>query len=519
MSSPTSCSPPTRTTARPRTDVHPTPKRTVAVVGGGIAGLAAAWELSDRAGPGTRVIVLEGGSRFGGKLRTEAFAGRDVDLGPDAFVARRPEAIALCTELGLAPDLVAPGARHAYVWARGRLRRLPAGLALGVPTRFGPLARSGICSPAGLVRPALDLLRPATRATRPSTSDSDEAVGDIVRDRLGREVASRLAGPLVGGIHAGTVDTMSAAAVFPALLTADRRPGSLMRALRTTAPPPDPGADGDGPADGDIGGGAAPVFLSVRGGLGRLVDRLTSALDERGVELRHDAPVVGIGRGAGGDGRRWAIRTDGEELVADGAVVAVPAPAAAGLVRPHDAALADGLAAVTYASVALVTLRLREDDVDRRLDGSGFLVPRGDRRHPDPLLTACTWLTSKWPELRRHGDVLVRVSVGRDGDDRHMSLDDDELVARCLAELGAMLGVTGSPVETLVTRWPLAFPQYEVGHLARVAAIESAAGCLGSVALAGAALHGVGIPACIGSGRRAARAVLDGIGATSGMAR
>jgi oxygen-dependent protoporphyrinogen oxidase len=494
----------------------------IAIVGGGIAGLAAAWELSDAVGPGTRVVVFESASRFGGKLRTGPFGGRDVDLGPDAFVARRPEALALCTELGLDPDLVAPGARRAYVWARGHLRPLPAGLALGVPTRFGPLARSGICSPVGLVRPALDLLRSAMGPTRSSSpSDPDRAVGDIVRERLGREVTTRLAGPLVGGIHAGTVDTMSAAAVFPALLTADRRPGSLMRALRPTASPPGAGASAAGAAEGDAGldgRGAAPVFLSLRGGLGRLVDRLTGALDERGVELRRDTAVLGIERGGGGD-RGWVIRADGEELDCDGIVVAVPSPTAAALLRPHDAALADSLEAVTYSSVALVTMRFGEGAVDHRLDGSGFLVPRGDRRHPDPLLTACTWLTSKWPELRRDGDVLLRVSVGRQGDNRYESLDDNELTARCVAELGVMMGPTGAPVETLVTRWPLAFPQYEVGHLARVASIESATARLASVALAGAALHGVGVPACIGSGRRAARAVLGGIGAASGMAR
>jgi len=483
----------------------------VAVVGGGIAGLAAAWELSEGPGPGARVIVFEGESRFGGKLRTETFGGQDVDLGPDAFVARRPEALTLCTELGLATDLVAPEARRAYVWARGHLRLLPAGLALGVPTRFGPLARSGICSPAGLVRPALDLLRPALGSAPVSAPDADRSVGDIVRRRLGREVASRLAGPLIGGIHAGTVESMSAAAVFPALLTADRRPGSLMRALRNDGPPTPPVTGADG-------GAAPPIFLSVRGGLGRLVDELTRALADRGVELRDHSPVDAIGRAAGGGGRRWAIRTDGEQCDADGIVVAVPAPAAAGLLRPLDAALADGLDAVSYASVVLVTMRFAEDAAPHPRDGSGFLVPRESGRDPGPLVTACTWLSSKWPELRRDGELLLRVSVGRDGDVRHATLDDDALVERCVAELGVMMGVRGSPVETLVTRWPSAFPQYQVGHPARVAAIESAAARLPSCALAGAALHGVGIPACIGSGRRAGRAVLDGIGAASGAA-
>jgi len=477
--------------------------RTVAVVGGGIAGLAAAWELVGAA-PEARVIVFEGEARYGGKLRTEAFAGRDVDLGPDAFVARRPEAVTLCAELGLADELVAPGTRQAYVWARGRLRLLPAGLALGVPTRLGPLARSGICSPAGLVRPALDLLRRAHGAT-PAGSPapgSDAAVGEVVSRRLGREVTTRLAGPLIGGIHAGTVDTMSTAAVFPALLEADRRPGSLMRALRTTMAPAAPAAPGAG------GGEAAPVFLTLRGGLGRLVDTLTAALEERGVELRRGAPVRELARAASGSDRAWTIRTDADEESVDGVVVAVPATAAAALMRPLDASLADALAAITYSSVTLVTLRLADDAVPRPLDGSGFLVPRGIGPGPAPLLTACTWLTSKWPELRRPGDVLVRASVGRADDHRHDGLDDEELVGRCVAELGPMMGVRGSPLEAVVTRWPEAFPQYTVGHLERVAAMETAMAGLPALALAGAAFHGVGIPACVGSGRRAARTVL-----------
>jgi oxygen-dependent protoporphyrinogen oxidase len=212
------------------------------------------------------------------------------------------------------------------------------------------------------------------------------------------------------------------------------------------------------------------------------------------------------------------ISTEGEGTGADGVVIASPTPAAAGLVRPHDGQLADVLAAVSYSSVAIITMRFLEGVISRPLDGSGFLVPRGDTPAGDPLLTACTWLTAKWPELRRDGDVLVRVSVGRQGDDRHDALADDELVRRCLVELGPMIGLTGSPVETMVTRWPEAFPQYAVGHPAAVTAMEAAAARLPALALAGAALHGVGIPACIGSGRRAARTVLAGFDTGPGRA-
>jgi oxygen-dependent protoporphyrinogen oxidase len=255
------------------------------------------------------------------------------------------------------------------------------------------------------------------------------------------------------------------------------------------------------------------VFLSLRGGTGRLVDELTRALVARGVELRRGTSVGELRRLTSDGAERWAVRTGpahggGAEVEADGVVVAVPAPAAADLLRPHDGSLADALESITYASVAIITLRFTDEAVGHPLDGSGFLVPRDVGGGSDPLVTASTWLTSKWPELARPGDVLVRASVGRQGDDRHTAMSDGELLSRCLTELGVMMGVRHPPVDTVVTRWPQAFPQYAVGHLTRVAAIEGAAAELPGIALAGAALHGVGIPACIGSGRRAARAVL-----------
>ena len=320
-------------------------------------------------------------------------------------------------------------------------------------------------------------------------------MGEVLRRRLGSDVTDLLAGPLIGGIHAGDIGRMSAASVFPALLRADERPGSLMRALRATLPVPGSGT-----------GAEAPVFLAPRRGMGRLVTTLTEALGRRGVELRTGTPTGALSRTE--DGRRFRIEAGDVGWEADGVVVAVPAPAAADLVSGLDQWLAGALRAFSYSSVALVTMRFEAGAVSRALDGSGFLVPRGRGADPGPLLTACTWLSAKWPELREPGQVLLRVSVGREGDDRHESLEDDALVDRCRAELGPMMGGLGPPLETVVSRWPEAFPQYAVGHQDRVTAIEAATGQLPSLALAGAAYHGVGIPACIGSGRKAARSVL-----------
>jgi oxygen-dependent protoporphyrinogen oxidase len=483
---------------------------TVAVIGGGIAGLSAAWELTCAA-PGTRVVVLEADDRLGGKLRTGEIGGRAVDLGPDAFLARRPEAVALCRELGLGDELVSPGARGAFVWARGQLRALPAGLALGVPTRLSPLARSGILSPAGVGRAAVDLLGWSPRRRAPAHDGTDLPVADITRRRLGRQVTERLVDPLIGGIHAGDTTQMSTAAVFPALLEAAARPGSLMRALRPAASAATPAAVGT-PGVSGAPEGEPPVFYTVRGGLARLVDALASSLRARGVEVRLRTPVEHLAqrdaRGVPGDGEeiggRWAVRTAADTVECDGVVIATPAGSAAALLDPVDHAVAAMLEKIAYSDVTLVTMRFRAASVERALEGTGFLVPAATRC----LITACTWLTSKWPELQRPGDVLLRASAGRFGDDRASAMSDDEIVERVLEELGPMLGLRAGPTESIVTRWTGAFPQYAVGHVERVRSIEESVAHLPALALAGAALHGVGIPACIASGRQAAHTVL-----------
>jgi oxygen-dependent protoporphyrinogen oxidase len=488
----------------------PQTRPTVVVIGGGIAGLSAAWTLS--ADTALRVVVLEAAARPGGKLQSRDIGGRAVDVGPDAFVARRPEAVELCTALGLDDELVTPGSRRAYVWARRRLRPLPAGLALGVPTRLGPLARSGILSGAGLGRVAADALRPGPSGVADGTHPDEATVGRpdesvaSITDRLGHEVTARLADPLIGGIHAGDTRRMSAAAVFPALLDAARRGGSLMRALRAGSAAPATPETPD-----------APAFFSLRAGVAGLTVRLADALVARGVELRtsHAARQIALHGGTGpgdprGDrvGSSWTVAGAHDAVAADGIVLATPAPVAGALLGGVDTAAASILRTVAHASVAVITMRLRRDDVDRDLDGTGFLVPRVD----GGLVTACTWLSTKWPHLERPGEVLLRASVGRAGDDRHDAMDDDELTRHVLQELGPLSRVRADPVEVAVTRFAHAFPQYDVGHLGRVDDLERALAPLPAIAVAGAALRGVGIPACIASGRRAAHAVRTALG-------
>jgi oxygen-dependent protoporphyrinogen oxidase len=461
----------------------------VAVVGGGIAGLAAAHELAGH--EGVTATVLEASPRLGGKVRTDPFAGGRLDAGPDAFLARRPEAVELCAELGLTDRLEPPATGSAWLWVGGRLRPLPTGTLLGVPTDLAAAARSGTLSPLGLARLAAAPL--LARRTRP-LGPGDATIGSVVRSRLGAEVHERLVDPLVGGINAGDTDALSIDAVAPQIAAAARRSADLVAGARALVPPRRPAA-GEGGA-----GPPAPVFYGLPGGMEGLVEALTRRLAAAGTTLRTDAPVRSLTRNGSG----WRVAGDGGAVEADAVVLATPAAATARLVAPHDPEAAAVLAAITSASVTLVAFAWLADAVPRPLDGSGFLVPRGEGR----LMTACSWSSSKWAHLASPTRVLLRVSAGRADDRRADAMDDDELVARLRVELREALGIRAEPLDVRVTRWPDAFPQYAPGHLDRIAAAEARVAALGGLALAGAALRGVGIPACIGSGRAAARALV-----------
>jgi oxygen-dependent protoporphyrinogen oxidase len=437
----------------------------VAVVGGGITGLAAAWELVRGA---SEVTVFEASARLGGRILTGTVAGRPVDLGADAVLTRVPDGLQLCEELGLSGELVHPATEGTAVWVRGRLRSLPDDTVLGAPTRLRSLARSGILSPLGVGRVALDLVLPAGG---PGGGVRDRSVRDVVGARLGAEAHDHLVEPLVGGIYASSGDVLSVQATAPPLAAAASG-RSLVRALRSqrrTAPP------------------SGPTFWSLRGGLGALVDRLETALRAAGAVIHLNSPVESLG-----------------DLGTEAVVVAAPARVAASLVAAAPEA-ATRLAGIEHASVVLAVLVYPAAALPRPTRGTGFLVPRTEGR----LLTACSFGSSKWPHWARPGQVVLRASAGRWRDDRAMAMGDDELVGRVHAEMAEALGLTGPPAEAHVARWVDAFPQYRVGHLGRVARIEAGlARDLPTVAVAGAALRGIGVAACISQGRRAARQVL-----------
>jgi oxygen-dependent protoporphyrinogen oxidase len=460
--------------------------RRVAVVGGGITGLAAAFFLNEQ---GADVTVLEAAERLGGKVWTEPFAGLDLDTGADAFLARTTAATDLCAAVGLADQLVAPATGAAWLWTRGRLRPLPAGL-LGVPTDLVALARSRVLSPRGAARAALDLVLPGHPV---DVDDQDVSVADVVRRRLGAEAHARLVDPLVGGINAGRTEDLSLAVVAPQLASAARH-RSLISGARSVR------------AAATVSN--APVFLTVQGGMRRLIDALDAHLTAHSVDLRRGEGGEAIMRGAGGG---WTVTTSlGRQVDADAVVVTSPAPAAARLLGDLSAAAAAELATIRYASVALVTLAYRRADLPGPLEGSGFLVPRTEGR----LMTAASWVNSKWPHLDRPGQIVLRVSAGRAGDHRALGLDDGALIDSLHAELALAMGISSPPADGRVHRWVDAFPQFGVGHSGRVARLEAALGAEApGVVVAGAALRGVGLPTCIAGAEVAALTALGTIDA------
>ena len=478
----------------------------VVVVGGGIAGLTAAYRLlhpADAATAVPRVMLIDSAERLGGKILSTPFDGRLVDEGADAFLLRVPWATELCDELGISAERISPAVGGASVAHRGgaarQLTPLPDGLIGGVPTRLGPLLRSPLLGRADTLRAAADYVLPRRFTARRHGAAS---VGDIVRARLGAAVASQVVDPLLGSISAGDISRLDAATSAPILGQALERSRSLMRGLRQMQPAP--ASDGPGPA---------PIFGSFDGGMGRLVQALTERLD--GCILRLGTPVEAIRR----PGTRFAVHTGSEVLDADAVIVAAPAHAAARML-PGAPSAAAALGLIKYASVAVVTLSVRADAIEAPAE-AGFLVTRDIGW----LTTACSYGSAKWPNWSGaegfQGDspnIVLRVSVGRDDDDRHTRLDDSEVRDTVVAELSQLpplrgLSDPGAVTEWRVSRWPQSLPQYRPGHGHLVDRIEAAlAHEMPGVFVTGAAYRGLGIPACIRQGNEAAAAVVQHLG-------
>jgi oxygen-dependent protoporphyrinogen oxidase len=451
----------------------------VVVVGAGIAGLAAAHRLVRR---GARVTVLEASDRVGGKLLPGEIAGARVDLGAESMLARRPEAVALAREAGLTDRLQPPATATASLWTRGALRPMPKGHVMGVPGTAAAL--TGVLSDEGLARIERDADLPRTEV------GDDVAVGEYVAARLGREVVDRLVEPLLGGVYAGDAYRISMRSAVPQLYQAALTHGSLTEAVREIQ------------AKAAAGRQTGPVFMGIEGGVGTLPLAVAESVREHGGEILTGTPVKELRREPSAG---WRVVAGDRVLHADAVVLAVPAPAAAALLRAEAPEAAAELAGVEYASMALVTLAYRRGDVTLP-EGSGFLVPPVDGR----TIKASTFASQKWGWIAdENPDLLVlRTSVGRYGETEILRREDAELVDVSRHDLRQATGLDAAPIETRVTRWTDGLPQYPVGHHARVARIREHVGKLSGLAVCGAQYDGVGIPACIAS----AYAAVDQIG-------
>ena len=459
------------------------------MLGGGITGLAAAHRLlqvQTDAPRGLRVTLVEADNRLGGKIVTERIDGFVIEGGPDSFLATKPRGIGLCAELGIGErsqehlEGVKPQRRRAFVLWRGQLHDLPEGLSGLVPTRLAPLVRSTLLSPFGRARLALDYLLPARHAA------GDESLGGFIRRRLGREAWERLVEPLMAGIYAADGDQLSLAATFPQLRAAERRYGGLIKgviAARRQAAAPAPKS----------------AFLTPAAGLDALVMALEKRLRDNGAALVIGNPAVAVTRSSS----RFDVRlAAGDSIQADAVIVATPAHAAASLLADLDPVLAAELDAIPYASTAIVTLAYRRLEISHPLDGHGYVIPRAEG---SPIL-ACTWSSRKWAGRAPDRWELIRVFIGRAGQEDVLAADDETLVALAVDEVSTRLGVTAPASLTRVRRWPRGMPQYLLGHPERVARIETACSTHAGLYLAGNTFHGVGLPDCIASGERAADA-------------
>lgn len=432
----------------------------VAVVGGGIAGLAAAYYARKQ---GFSVTLID--PRPGGKIITDSSDGFVIEGGPDSFITQKPAAAALCHELGLELIGTNDDRRKIYILRHGRLHEMPDGLMMVVPTRFWPFVKSPLISWRGKLRMGLEGF------IQPRSSNGDESLAAFIRRRLGQEALEVLAEPMMAGIYVADAETLSLKATFPRFLEMEQKYGSLTRGMLAGTK--------------HKHSSKTSLFMTVKGGLQGLVEALCQHLNDVIVPGRM---VTALTRT---DGAYQLTCNDGTKLTADAVVLATPAYISAGLVRPFSTELADLLKAVRYVSTATITLGYRREDVNHPLDGFGFVIP-----HSEPTrLLACTWTSTKFDHRAPEGHVLLRAFIGGTRQQHLVSLPDSELVNIVREEYQQMMGITAAPVITRVFRWQQANPQYDVGHLERVDRMDSL--CPPGMYLTGSAYRGVGLPDCI----------------------
>ncbi len=461
-----------------------TPRR-IAVIGGGIAGLAAAHRLVELH-PSCEIALFESRSRLGGALWTKHEEGFQVEQGVDNFITTLPWGLDLCRRLGLEDQLVQtnPDYRRTYVVRRGRLHKLPDGFLMMAPVRMWPLAFTPILSPLGKFRCCLEYFLP------PRKEAGDESVASFVRRRLGREAYQQLVEPLVSAVYAADLEKLSIEATLPRFREMERRYGSLIRAMRKQASVRRKGEEQSG--------ARFSMFVTLRGGLSSMVDAIAAQLPAGAVRL--GTPVERIERC--GDGwRLWYSGAKYEDF--DAVILATPSYVTAELLRPHDAELAEDLASITHSSTAVISMAFHREQIAHPLDGMGIVTPAVEHS----AILACSISSRKYVHRAPEGKVLLRVFVGGQRRPELAEMEAKQLRPLVLGELAGLLGIEGPPVYSNIARWPNAMPQYHVGHKVLIARILASVAGLPNLELCGNAYRGVGIPDCIHGGRQAAEGI------------
>lgn len=464
----------------------------IVVIGGGIAGLAAAHritELAKEKSIDVALTLLEASARPGGAIATERVGEFLVEAGPDSFITEKPWALRLCERLDLAPRLVSTQSQHQkiYIVYRGKLVALPEGFFLLAPTRVWPFLQTPLFSWGGKLRMAGELFLPA------SVNGDDESLGSFVRRRFGNEALERVAQPLIGGIYASDPEQLSLAATMPRFRDMERKHRSVIRAMWSEQKAR--------AQSRETGSGARwSLFVTLAGGMQELVDALIKKFPEG--TLRINSPAADLTGSA--DAHRWSVAAGGEMFDADAVIVATPAFQAARLISSFAPDAASELGHITYASTATVNLAYRRGDFPSAPDSFGFVVPAAERRK----IMACTFSSLKYPGRAPQDYVLLRAFVGGALQPELLLDDDERMVANVRGELASLLDVRPEPIFSRVRRHPESMPQYHVGHQARIARIETLLNSFPNLALAGSAYHGVGISDCVRTGEEAAEKIM-----------
>lgn len=470
----------------------------VAIIGGGIAGLAAAYTLQTKAqeaGVPVTFTLFESAPRLGGKILTEQVEDYTVEGGPDSFLLQKPWAAQLAQELGLEQDLrgTNPAEKRLYVINRGRLTKMPDGVMLIIPTRFMPFITSPLISWPGKMRMGMDFFIPRRK------NDADESVGNFIRRRLGREALEKIAEPLMSGIHVSDPEQQSLLGTFPRFRTLEKQHGSLIRGMlaqrRAAAR-----SNGHSTNSAPKPGWKNSFFVTLRGGMGQMVEAIEKALT--GGQVQTGCRVTGVTRFP--NGSYWIDTASGLTYQADAVILATPAFNSAELVNRFAPKLAQALNGIRYVSTATVSLAYRKAEVGNPLPGVGMLAPRRENRR----ISACTMTSTKFSDRAPADRVLLRCFVGGPGKEQLVERSDAEIIADTRSELDALMGVHAEPEIARVYRWIKGNAQYDVGHLERVAQMHALCAQTPGLFLTGSAYEGIGIPDCVHQGQQAAEKVI-----------